>query len=602
MVLILCNYENSFRETDNYKDSRALLQIVLTATSPMSLHQINVAMGINAKTSSIEGLLECLEPNMEETVTGLGRIFIAIRNDKVELIHQTARQFLLRTEASQNGQGSWRHSIDLLESNLLLAEKCVACLLMQDWVRLTKSSAIPYRPTTQTSKDAMNWQVTTSNLEIDDNPLVAWRETFDWSTKEPIKSFCTYAAKNWFHHLQVFGPSFSDQGDLVNLREQARRLCDLRQRYFGVWWSIYANINKDTRIESYMHFLAQRGDFAIMQGLVDSNSCSVFLDEDKRAFDDRGSEDENLQKRGNDLLITATKYEQKSAVEWLLQQDSDGFLEMGTALLVAIDNHMDPIVQILVDEVADLNEAHRDLASVEGRYEEDEFSKSTPLEVALRSNNLSAMNLLLENGAEFQQVDSCGYTPWAQVIFGDELKYFKGNTAVTAIKKGKESRRSEPASSTAMVEAMISHGVHPNAADYLNRTPLHYAAIAGDSDIIRTLLAAGASSDIQAKVDEESNVLRTPYRMAKALGHKEQAALLKIASPTTTTPEEYEGNYTLSSSPPPSTGLKRQASGPAGWHESRRPRSGGFDPRELGVRHGALPFREKHVVSTLRRS
>lgn len=71
------------------------------------------------------------------------------------------------------------------------------------------------------------------------------------------------------------------------------------------------------------------------------------------------------------------------------------------------------------------------------------------------------------------------------------------------------------------VELLISLGADGNAIGDLGNTPLHYAASRGLEDFIRTLLKAKANLTIKNEFGQ------TPYDLAKLMGHKGAARLLK---------------------------------------------------------------------------
>jgi len=63
-------------------------------------------------------------------------------------------------------------------------------------------------------------------------------------------------------------------------------------------------------------------------------------------------------------------------------------------------------------------------------------------------------------------------------------------------------------------QVLLANGGHPFAANELGQTPMHSAAAAGHSDIIRVLAASGASTESEA----EELALR-PIHYASIAGH-----------------------------------------------------------------------------------
>lgn len=67
----------------------------------------------------------------------------------------------------------------------------------------------------------------------------------------------------------------------------------------------------------------------------------------------------------------------------------------------------------------------------------------------------------------------------------------------------------------AQIKWLLKHGTDINKADTLGRTPLHYAAQGGNTEIITLLLNAGADPDIK----DVSNYKHTPACRAKEAGY-----------------------------------------------------------------------------------
>jgi ankyrin repeat protein len=58
-----------------------------------------------------------------------------------------------------------------------------------------------------------------------------------------------------------------------------------------------------------------------------------------------------------------------------------------------------------------------------------------------------------------------------------------------------------------IVKMLLDHGANVNAIDQHQRTPLHYAAMAGNEDIIRMFLKAGARYDLKDKFGQSPSRL-----------------------------------------------------------------------------------------------
>ncbi|KAF4891891.1 Vegetative incompatibility protein HET-E-1 [Colletotrichum fructicola] len=89
-------YETALQGVEDRVATTKMLQIILAATRPLTLEEINLAMNISSTHETVQDLLDDLEPDVEYTVKKLGGFFVRIMNSTVYLVHQTARDFLLR--------------------------------------------------------------------------------------------------------------------------------------------------------------------------------------------------------------------------------------------------------------------------------------------------------------------------------------------------------------------------------------------------------------------------------------------------------------------------------------------------------------------------
>jgi ankyrin repeat protein len=136
------------RHTDSprrYKEACIMLHIVAGAKRPMTLAEMDVAFNLATQENPTENLGlddEFLDGNRLATrVRNLCGLFVFVSDERIHLIHQTAKDFLLSTQ-SQSPQrligvrftapeldiGAWRSSINIRDCDSLLALVCVVCL------------------------------------------------------------------------------------------------------------------------------------------------------------------------------------------------------------------------------------------------------------------------------------------------------------------------------------------------------------------------------------------------------------------------------------------------------------------------------------------
>ncbi|KAI8227165.1 Vegetative incompatibility protein HET-E-1 [Colletotrichum sp. SAR 10_77] len=78
-------YETALLDVEDHVAVTRMLQIVLAATRPLTLDEINMAMCISSTHRTVQDLLQDLEPDMEYTVKQLGGFFLRIINSTVHL-------------------------------------------------------------------------------------------------------------------------------------------------------------------------------------------------------------------------------------------------------------------------------------------------------------------------------------------------------------------------------------------------------------------------------------------------------------------------------------------------------------------------------------
>ncbi|KAE8398358.1 hypothetical protein BDV37DRAFT_31958 [Aspergillus pseudonomiae] len=126
-------YEKILSHSPDIDKAKTLLRIVTAAKEPLSPKQVSLAMAISPEHRSYTDLEEELESEhgFRRTVRDLCGLLLVIIDEKIYLLHQTAKEFLVRDEllAPLSGESclsnSWKHCLQPEESNKVLAEKCI---------------------------------------------------------------------------------------------------------------------------------------------------------------------------------------------------------------------------------------------------------------------------------------------------------------------------------------------------------------------------------------------------------------------------------------------------------------------------------------------
>jgi len=92
-----------------------------------------------------------------------------------------------------------------------------------------------------------------------------------------------------------------------------------------------------------------------------------------------------------------------------------------------------------------------------------------------------------------------------------------------------------------VVTLLLASGANIEASDEQGSTPLHYASVNGNSEIVSLLLANGAKADV---VDKDGN---SPLQLAKGRGHKDTVGVLERGRVVAVPPKlaDFNGTNTL---------------------------------------------------------
>ncbi|KAL3487690.1 hypothetical protein BJX62DRAFT_240754 [Aspergillus germanicus] len=175
---------------------RCFLQILVATARPLSLEEMDYALSSCANHKSTKDLTPYLHSARENFLKRLGGSFVTFWGNRVRLIHQTAREFLLQ---NQNGLepdafkvfGPWCHSLQLDEAHGVLAQR--------------------------SSSSAQDFELVRQKI-IESHP------------------FLHYASHYWHRHSRH--SCLSGRGDpIINLTST---LSSTRDRHFWTWFYVFA--------------------------------------------------------------------------------------------------------------------------------------------------------------------------------------------------------------------------------------------------------------------------------------------------------------------------------------------------------------------------
>lgn len=238
-------YNTLLQRSNGPRRAQRLLHYILGASTPLSPTEINILMNIDETCRSSKDLLLWPVSSVESTVKNICGLFVRIVDDKIHLIHPTARDFLEANPDDEKASKefvtekadkmNWKHAFHTKHSSLQLAEACVSFLSLEDF---------------HDSKLALG----------------SWR-------MRNVKglSLFSYAARNWSRH-------FNQAGTLLSPRiveKAAFKLFNLKDHVFDMWTDEY---RKSLPRHNYLPFegtslmwAASFGQLSTAEALLKSN-------------------------------------------------------------------------------------------------------------------------------------------------------------------------------------------------------------------------------------------------------------------------------------------------------------------------------------------
>ena len=307
-------YEAILERSTDVEQARKLLHIIVSAVRPLTLQEMNVALAIDEYSRSQEDLDLEREDRFRTTVRNLCGLFVSVIDSRIYLIHQTAKEFLVKNDTIQpSSLGIWKHSLEPQESNLVLVEICISYLLF------TVFESDP--------------------LVIDDRvPRHEAPSHIDRYVNG--HDFLDYSAKHWGTH---FRRAKIIDGPLVKL---ATRVCNSRSKRFLTWFQVYW-----MTVESPSQYPYHRSFTDLMGGSYFGLEAVV------RRLLEEGADVKAKDNNGLTALYWAARMGYDAVVGLLLDEeadtkakDKDGL----TALYWAARKGYDAVVKLLLGKGADM--------------------------------------------------------------------------------------------------------------------------------------------------------------------------------------------------------------------------------------------------------
>ena len=445
-------YEEILFKSSDKATARILLQLIVAATRPLSLQEINIALTLasrKAQFTSHEVLNEDLWPpqNIESFIRNLCGLFVSVHDGMVFLIHQTAREFLLvrRTEPPESRSGKWQGDIDVATAHGTMSQICL------------------------------------NYLNLDGLTGISQTEVIDVQERGNKYHLLNYAAVNWSVHY-----TSQDEKRASDSWKAAHNLCNISLPQQSCWFGIYC------------HFQRLSSEHWTSLGIA----CLLGLDQIAERFIDEG-DDVNAQPiEGPTALEIASGKGHYKVVHMLLDKGASFNVntvdEDGDALYGASLEGHHRVVQLLLDRGADIN--------AQGGY----FGNA--LQAASYSGHIQIVQLLIDRGADvnaqggqygsaLQAVSYSGHDQVVQLLLdrGADVNA-QGGLCDSAL------QAASCVGDDQVVQLLLDKGADVNARGEHNRNALQAASEFGSVEVVRMLLDKGA--DVNARGGHYGNALQ----------------------------------------------------------------------------------------------
>lgn len=223
-------YEQILAKSKKDPMVRKALSIVLAASRPLTVSEMNIAVNVNEESRSIHGLDLEQQKDFETRLRTWCGLFISIHHNKIYFLHQTAREFLINLSSPVAAAGcdlnsTWHHSITNKQAHLVLAEICVLYLDLFNNDEAENCEGCSYYADTEDDQNSQNGHVNNGR-----NWLNVLRNT-DPLPSTDSHGFLNYSASSWLFHFYE-----ADVDDCNTIVHTTLRICDPALKSFSKWY------------------------------------------------------------------------------------------------------------------------------------------------------------------------------------------------------------------------------------------------------------------------------------------------------------------------------------------------------------------------------
>ena len=466
---------------------RTILKIIVAARRPLTTNEMAMALGIATCPRARNAVQAAINPvHLDKKLRGLCGLFVFTNNSKIYLIHQTAREFLIREKVDNYPISAY--SFRLKDTEDQMAHICLRYLSMvcfekdesqtfPDLLKFLEYSAV-YWP------DHVRNMTPNPEREVNDLLYTLYKSTARqfslwfpkfWGAMMPYQEMPKMEAI----HLAAFNGHRQVVHRLLAEGDSNLNVADTTGSYPVAW----ASLNGHPEIVQLM--LSRGAKVNALGGSYGNALQAACLRGNQKiaqALLEHGA-DANAQGGEYGNALEAASYEGHArVVEMLLDQGADVNAQCGkygNALQAASCAGHEKVVQMLLDRGADVN-------AQGGKY-------GNALQAASYESHENVVEILLDQGADIN-------------AYGG----FYGNALTDASYTGH----------ARVAEMLLDQGADVNAQGGKYGNALQAASCAGHEEVVQMLLDRGA--DVNAQGGKYGNALQA----ASYRGHRQVVTML----------------------------------------------------------------------------
>jgi ankyrin repeat protein len=455
-------YEMLLAKCAKKEEAKRVLHIIIAAKRPLELKEMDVALEIDGDSKCYKDLDLEGDKNRGAYIRNLCGLFVTIVDEKIYLIHQTAKEFLMRQDGKDFKPGTWKHSLVPRESHRILADICITHLFFDEFREnpllsqpVATLKAAQYQEETSQKKILQDQTASYSFLSYSANYWAAHFREADIKEDDKLTKFALDVIRVDSGMFLIYSgicyaqATFSEHG-LIFESELGSRPEHLPTLYLAVTLGLEAviklllknevNVNaKGGFHETAISAAAARGYKKIVELLLEAKAdVNLQGGEHNTAFQAAAAEGyeemvELLFQGGyyNTALQAAAARGHEEIVELLLEATADVNLQGGdytTALQAAAARGHKKIVELLLEAKADVNlqdgyhNTALQAAAAKGYKEIIELLLEAKADVHLEGgDNGSALQAAIDKN--HHQIEERLIDPWLQGLPSDEATF-----------------------------------------------------------------------------------------------------------------------------------------------------------------------------------